>query len=112
MGHAKVILGLPDGSAQKEAARAVTAGRLSVRQTEEWVAAQAAKSVISSPASGSAAVPPPRDAHVADLQAKLQERFGTKVAVRYRSGKGSIELKFFNDDDLERILKISGISLD
>jgi len=53
-----------------------------------------------------------QDAHVAAVQGKIQERFGTKVAVRYHQGRGSIEIKFFNDDDLERILKVAGIEID
>jgi ParB family chromosome partitioning protein len=53
-----------------------------------------------------------RDAHVADLENKLQERFGTKVSLRYRQGKGALEVKFFNDDDLERILQIMGLDLE
>ena len=59
-----------------------------------------------------APLPPVRDAHVADLENKLQERFGTKVQLRYRRGKGALEIRFFNDDDLERILKIAGINVD
>ena len=43
---------------------------------------------------------------------KLQEKFGTKVQLRYRQGKGSVDIRFFNDDDLERILKIAGITVD
>ena len=34
------------------------------------------------------------------------------MLLRYRDGKGAIEIKFFNDDDLERILKVAGIDLD
>jgi ParB family chromosome partitioning protein len=42
----------------------------------------------------------------------LQERFGTKVALRYRKGKGAVEIRFFNNDDLERILQVAGVSAD
>ena len=31
---------------------------------------------------------------------------------KYGSGKGSIEIKFFSDDDLDRILKIAGVQMD
>ena len=50
-----------------------------------------------------------QDAHITRLHDKLQERFGTKVTVRYQKGKGAIEIKFFNDEDLERILNVAGI---
>ena len=52
------------------------------------------------------------DAHVQDLENKLRERFGTKVQLRYKEGKGKLEVQFFSDDDLERILHIIGISAD
>jgi len=47
-----------------------------------------------------------RDAHVVSIENKVRERFGTKVQLRYRQGKGALEIKFFNDADLERILGI------
>ncbi|MGZ5545353.1 MAG: ParB/RepB/Spo0J family partition protein, partial [Limisphaerales bacterium] len=46
------------------------------------------------------------------LEEKLQQAFGTKVALKYATGKGSIEIKFFSDDDLDRILKIAGVPMD
>jgi len=46
------------------------------------------------------------------LENRLRERFGTKVRLRYAQGKGSVEIAFFNDDDLERILQIVGVRVD
>ena len=53
-----------------------------------------------------------RDPHLVSLEAKVRERFGTKVQLRYRQGKGSLEIKFFNDKDLERILGVIGVKAD
>ena len=36
----------------------------------------------------------------------MRERFGTKVSLRYKKGKGAIDIRFFSDDELERILQI------
>lgn len=108
VGHAKVILGLEDPSKQKFAAARVIKEGWSVRQTEEFIARlqkQPADAV-------KASVTAPRDVHVADLEHKLLERFGTKVSLRYRQGKGAVEIRFFNDDDLERILQIVGVKVD
>jgi ParB family chromosome partitioning protein len=52
------------------------------------------------------------DANVVDLENRLRERFGTKVRLKYSQGKGSVEIAFFNDDDLERILQIVGVKVD
>jgi ParB family chromosome partitioning protein len=111
VGHAKVILGLNGHEQQNLAAERILKNSLSVRQTEELITLLQ-KAPGTGGSGGSKAVPHIRDTHVVDLENKLTEKFGTKVQLRYRQGKGSLEIKFFNDDDLERILKIAGISLD
>ena len=52
------------------------------------------------------------EAHIQNLEVKLQERLGTKVTLRYRKGKGSVDIKFFNDEDLQRILETLGVEAD
>ena len=113
VGHAKVILGLTGAAEQKLAVERVLKDGLNVRQTEDLVARlqQSSTQAPTKAASGSKPAPP-RDVHTASLETKLQERFGTKVAVRYRKGKGAVEIRFFNDDDLERILQIAGVKVD
>ena len=49
---------------------------------------------------------------MADLENRLRERFGTKVRLKYNKGKGAMEIAFFTDDDLERILQIVGVKVD
>ena len=49
-------------------------------------------------------------AHLANLENKLRERLGTKVHLRYAQGKGALEIVFFSDAELERILQIVGVS--
>lgn len=110
VGHAKVILGLPTATEQKIACDCVLKKSLNVRQTEELVAQMQSAQTATSKAPAS--TPPLRDANVADLENKLRERFGTKVQLRYRQGKGSLDIRFFSDDDLERVLKIIGVSVD
>ena len=53
------------------------------------------------------------NAHIENLETKIQEQLGTKVTLRYRKGKGgSVNIKFFNDEDLQRILDKLGIKSD
>jgi ParB family chromosome partitioning protein len=110
VGHAKVILSLAGGAEQKLAAERVIKQSLNVRETEVLVAR------LQQPAGGAArnssSKSPPGGSHVNDLENRLRERFGTKVQLRYKQGKGSLEIRFFNDDDLDRILQIVGVSLD
>ncbi len=113
VGHAKVILGLSGMAEQKLAAERVLKDGLNVRQTEDLVARlqQSSTQAPVKPTSGNKPAAP-RDVHVASLETKLQERFGTKVALRYRKGRGAVEIRFFNDDDLDRILQVVGVKVD
>ncbi len=110
VGHAKVILGVAGDKQQQTVAERVIKEGLNVRQTEGLIAKLQAR------ASGSdklgTMAPATRDAHVANLENKLRERLGTKVQLRYSQGKGSLEVAFFSDDELERILQIVGVTLD
>lgn len=110
VGHAKVILSLAGEKQQNLAAARVLKDGLNVRQTEtlisQWQKRQAA-AAKTGPDS-----PLPRDAHVSSLENRLRERLGTKVNLRYAQGKGALEITFFSDAELDRLLQILGISLD
>ncbi len=108
VGHAKVILGLAQEKQQQLAAERIIKDGLNVRQTEGLVARlQSSRTAIPSDAATHA--PLSRDTHLASLENKLRERLGTKVHLRYAKGKGSVEIAFFSDEDLERVLQILGV---
>jgi ParB family chromosome partitioning protein len=110
VGHAKVILGLANEKLQKHAADRVLKEGLNVRQTEALVTRVQARGTTGK-APGSI-TPLVHDANVTDLENRLRERFGTKVRLKYNQGKGSLEVSFFSDDDLERILQIVGVKVE
>lgn len=109
VGHAKVILGLNDERQQKLAAERIIKEALNVRQTEGLVAKLQAREAHRSVKPG-VVTPLPRDAQVADLENRLRERLGTKVQLRYALGKGALEISFFSDAELERLLQILGVT--
>jgi ParB family chromosome partitioning protein len=115
VGHAKLLLGLPTPADQDQFARdALTAG-LSVRALEDLVNARKNTSANTSVSGAHQNGKPARvvvDANISSMQERLQQRLGSKVLLRYRKGKGAIEVRFFNDDDLERILQILGVPLE
>jgi ParB family chromosome partitioning protein len=39
-----------------------------------------------------------------DVAEDLSRRFGTKVRINRRGQKGSVEIEFYGDDDLDRLL--------
>lgn len=111
VGHAKVILGLARPEEQTLAAQRALRDGLSVRQTEGLVTHMQGK-------------PPGRDTpalrhavgagdpHVAALESRLQERLGTKVGLRYRRGRGTVVIHFFDDHELGRVLQLLGVDPD
>jgi len=109
VGHAKVILGIADEKNQKIAAERVVKEGLNVRQTEGLVAKLQRRGARSKEQGASVATPI-GDPHVADLEAKLREVFATKVKLNYAQGKGSLEISFFSDEELERILQVLGVT--
>jgi ParB family chromosome partitioning protein len=113
VGHAKVLLALTLPEQQILAAERILKDGLSVRQTEELVTnlqRPAATSGIHSSKAGGAMVV--RDAHVTALEGRLRDRFSAKVQLRYRQGRGAVEIRFFSDDELDRILDIVGVKMD
>ncbi len=104
-GHAKALAALEDPARQRQAAQRVIQDGLNVRDTEKLAARLQKNETNDGPAAG--ATP---DVHVADLQNRLTEALATKVSLSYRKGKGSLTIRFYNDDDLERILEQLGVS--
>ncbi len=110
-GHAKVILSLEDPKLQKLAVEKVIKDGLNVRQTEELINLLKAHSATVDTKNRSKKFQN-RDTHIVDLEKQLMQKLGTKVTLHYREGKGAVEIKFFSNDELERILNIVGVELD
>jgi len=108
VGHAKVVLGLANEKQQELAAERVIKEGLNVRQTEGLVAKLQERGTGA--AKPGSITPLTKDAHVANLENRIRERLGTKVHLRYAQGKGGLEISFYSDDELERILQILGIN--
>ena len=112
VGHAKVILGLDGEKDQAQAAERVIKEGLNVRQTEGLVAKLQTRSSRVAAAKPETVAAPGSDPHVAAVESKLREVFATKVQLHYSQGKGSVEISFFSEAELERILQILGVKPD
>jgi ParB family chromosome partitioning protein len=114
VGHAKVILGLADEKNQNLAAERVIKEGLNVRQTEGLVAKlqKRRQGAASKEQEARILAAPIGDPHVADLESKLREVFATKVQLHYSEGKGAVEITFYSDAELERILQLLGVKQD
>ncbi len=110
VGHAKVILGLANEKDQKIIAERVIKQGLNVRQTEGLAAKLQKRGSRRTPPRPELVAAPAGDPHIADLEARLREVFATKVQLHYEQGKGAVEISFFSDEELERILQILGVT--
>ena len=94
-GHGKVLLAL-DGGDQVRAARKVVDSKLSVRQTEGLVKAMLAPAVDTAPQR--------KDPDIDRLERQLSERFGTKVVIENKNGRGKLVIQYSDLDVLDGIL--------
>jgi ParB family transcriptional regulator, chromosome partitioning protein len=106
-GHARALLALPYPSLQVEVAEWVVRNALTVRETERKV-----KSLLTQPSATPRKAAPSMmqpNAHIGDVEEQLRRRFGTKVGLTYRKGRGSLTLEFYSDEDLNRLLELLGV---
>lgn len=98
-GHAKAILYSEDEAYQVELAKLVVKEGLSVRETERL-----ARKATGTASSGKRAKK--RNPYYDEVELALADVLKRKVKITKSSKKGSIEIEFFDDDDLKKFIKI------
>ena len=99
MGHARALLGADTVSQQTAAWRTVLSKGLSVRQTETLIKRlKAQKKESKNRQKTSEAV------YFSDLADDLSRQFGTRIQIRRKGKKGKIEIDFYSNDDLDRLI--------
>lgn len=113
-GHAKALLSLDIPDEQEAYARVAAAEGLSVRELERRV--EKTKSTPRKPRVSRSDIP--KD-HIGYLSDRLHGLFGTSVRIHPsktyangKKGKGSIEIDFYSNEELDRILDVLGMSED
>jgi ParB family chromosome partitioning protein len=101
MGHARALLGAGTKAQQNAIWRAVVSKELSVRETERLV-----KRLRTEKETPKKRPLKPDLAYFTDVADDLSRRFGTKVRIKRRGQKGSVEIEFYTDDDLDRLLSL------
>jgi ParB family chromosome partitioning protein len=99
-GHARALLGLDDPDAQGRLAHRIVAEGLSVRAVEEIVSMgeSADGAPVRRQRRGTVVAP-----RLADLAARLSERYDTRVKVDMGRSKGRITVEYGSIEDLERM---------
>ena len=97
MGHAKAILALNTEREKIRYAKKVIRKALSVRQIEDLVRTRykASQKRVSK-----------KDENLASMEEKLQHILGTRVRIISGKKRGRVEIQYFSNEDLERIVSI------
>ena len=98
-GHVRPLLALPTAGEQLAAAKEIVANKMTVRQVENKVKTKRIKFDI----------PADKPVELVEIQEKLQQHFATRAIVTKQGKGGKIEIAFYSDEDLERILEMMGI---
>ena len=99
-GHARALLGLVDESDIEHLANRIVAEGLSVRATEEIVAAGVQKTKIKHRTQAR------RSLQMTEIADRLSDYYDTRVHVQSGASKGKIVIEFAGSEDLERLLAI------
>ena len=107
-GHAKAILGVKNGEEQKLLADIVMKKQLTVRKAEKLVSDHLAggKNTRKTSSSSNASSLTP---YMQQLQERLQSHLGTRVRLHHGEKKGKLEIEYFGNDDLDRVLGVIGL---
>ena len=101
-GHAKALLSLPSDNEQLRVCNLVVKKGMSVRETESLVSRRvnggtAKKTVLN------------KDHGLVDIENQLQSLFGTRVKILQGKKRGRIEIEYYSNEDLNRILDIFSV---
>lgn len=115
VGHAKVLLALQNHDEQLVTAELTIRQAATVRMTERIVAAQLARQGIGKSgrlgtraSEGNSSI-----VHnaVSEIEGRLRDRLATHVTVHHGEKKGRIEIQYYGNDDLDRLLILLGVSV-
>lgn len=105
LGHAKVLLGVKDTSLQVLTAEKAAKEQLSVRETENLINRLNEKTVKTK-------LLRETDQLLKGVQDRLRSNFQTKVNIKGSNRRGSIEIQYFSQEELNRLLELWNITIE
>ncbi|MBQ6264063.1 MAG: ParB/RepB/Spo0J family partition protein [Clostridia bacterium] len=104
-GHARTLAGLEDDETIIDAARTIISKKLSVRETEKLI-----KTLSAAPKKKTATRTASRDSFYDEVELSLEAALGRKAKVVTSAGKesGTLQIDFYDREDLTRIAKALG----
>jgi|GEM_PF-98018 ParB family chromosome partitioning protein len=106
LGHAKVLLGLPEGSTRVMLARTIVEQGLSVRQAEGLIRKQGTSA---GPGTARAVTGDAELLALGELQKKILAKLNAKVKFQHGARGGKLIVYYKNNGELEEILKRMGV---
>lgn len=103
-GHARALLAVKDLTVQKQLTDTIIEKALTVREIEKYIQELANKKKKSKDEK------PAYNPFYREIQEDLQRLFGTKVSISKGAKKGKIEIEYYSDEELSRILQIMNMN--
>ncbi len=103
MGHARALLSIDNLRLQEKVCKHLIDRQLSVRETEKLVRRVVAMGGLEK---AKTKAEQEKDPHIVSIEERLRRVLGTQVRVFPGKKKGKIEIEYYSDEDLERILDL------
>lgn len=107
MGHGRALLGLKKKEKMKAVVDKIVAEQLNVRQLEKLI-----HDMNQNVSRETSKTKKEKSVFVKQSESLLREKLGTNVTIKQNRKKGKIEIEFFSNDDLERILQLFDVKWD
>ncbi len=101
-GHARALLGLPEGRGRVNAWREVVKRKLSVRDTEGYVRRQLAEAPATTSSAGAQTAR--RDSAYGDIESRLRRALSTRVKVEPQKKGAKIVIECYSDEEFENVV--------
>ena len=106
VGHAKVLLGLKSQEDQRVMAEKILRQSSTVRTTERMVARHLGRLAGTRRKKQAVQI---SSASLSDLENRLQQHLATHVAIHHGEKRGKIEIEYYGEDDLDRVITALGL---
>src|SRR5699024_326733 len=100
MGHGRALLGLKDKKQLYPLVKKILHEQLNVRQVEKLI------NELNDAKPKKKAKPKEKDVFIQRQELKLRDVLGTNVKIQQNKHKGKIEIEFYTNEDLERLISL------
>jgi len=100
-GHARALINIEDKQKQKALVLEIIEKGLNVRQTEKAVEENKTKGSKKNKSEKRRT-----DPQIINIQEDLKRIFGTKVTINHRNRKGTVEIEYYSQEELERLIEM------